>query len=374
MRSIRIGSIFGIELRIDFSWFVIFFLILWTFTAGVFPARYPGLSPATYIAMGAVGTGLFFASIIAHELAHSLVARTRGISVESITLFIFGGMARTRTEFENPQDELLIAGVGPLSSLAIAGGFAAIATGGTALGWNVGITGTAAYLGYINLLLALFNLFPGFPLDGGRILRALVWRRTGDLTRATRVAAGGGKLLGWILIGLGLLQFAAANPIGGLWMIFIGWFVRAAAEAGYVQHLIRNTLETVPAGTVMRPPLETAPADLTLDQFLDAYLYRVATNDFVVEQAGRTVGFLTLDQVRKVPREAWNRTTVAEIMSPLESQVTVPPEEPMSRVLEQLQTPGAARVLVASDGQLLGVITGDEITRLMSRIQMTQAR
>ena len=259
MGSFRVGSVFGIEVRIDYSWFIIFFLILWTFTFAVFPANFPGLSAGTYIAMGVGSTILFFLSLLAHELSHSLVARRRGIPVEGITLLIFGGVARTRMEAETPGDEFLVAVVGPLASIVIGLALFALAWIGANARWHPGIIGSAQYLGFLNIVLAVFNLLPGFPLDGGRLLRAAAWKLTGDPTRATRIASRGGQVLAWLLIGLGVLQMIQGAFIGGLWLVFIGWFLRNAAGASYSQHLVQQRLEHVSAGEAMTPDPETVP-------------------------------------------------------------------------------------------------------------------
>jgi len=244
-KGFRLGSILGFEIRIDYSWFVIFFLVLWSLTAGFFPQTLPERSTGVYLVMGTAGTLLFFASLLAHELSHSVVARTKGIPVEGITLFIFGGMARTRLESEDPMDEILIAGIGPVASVVIGGLFLGLAQLGGALGWPASVNEVSRYLGFINFLLAAFNLLPGFPLDGGRLFRGLLWKVTGNPEKATRWATNGGIWLGYGLMALGFLQAFAGAALGGLWMVFIGWFLRGAAEASYGQHVLRRILEGV---------------------------------------------------------------------------------------------------------------------------------
>ncbi|MGH1396419.1 MAG: site-2 protease family protein, partial [Trichormus sp.] len=205
MQGFRLGSIFGFEIRIDLSWLLIFFLVLWTLGAGLFPANYPGLDNATYFGMSIVATLLFFASLLAHELSHSFVARSKGIPVEGITLFIFGGVSRTRMDAENPGDEFQIAVIGPVTSLILSAVFGLLWYIGHNAGWSVVVNGVTSYLASINLALAIFNMLPGFPLDGGRVFRSLVWKYTGNLKKATQIASTGGKWLGYLLIALGLL-------------------------------------------------------------------------------------------------------------------------------------------------------------------------
>lgn len=367
MGDFRLGSILGFEIRIDFSWFIIFFLILWTFTAGVFPLNYPGLSTGTYIGMGVAGTLLFFASLVTHELSHSLIARTKGIPVEGITLFVFGGMARTRMEAEDPGDEFVIAGIGPVASIGIGILFGLIWWVGTGAGWSVAITGVAQYLAFLNVLLAVFNLLPGFPLDGGRLFRSAVWKVTGDLTKATRWASTGGKWLGYLLVGFGIWQAFQANVLGGLWLVFIGWFLRNAAVASYQQHVLRTVLEHVPARDAMSRNPETVAPDLTLQQLVDDYFLRRRYQAFPVARDGQPLGIITLHQVKDVPRDEWSQRTVDQTMTAADDDVVIRPDENMSTVLDRMQGSDLRRVLVARDGQLEGIITASDLASWLER-------
>src|SRR5690606_35068803 len=373
MGDFRLGSVFGFEIRIDFSWFIIFALILWSFTFGVFPASFPGLGTAAYIGMGVAGTLLFFASLLAHELSHSVVARRKGIPVEGITLFIFGGMARTRLEAEEPGDEFYIAVVGPVSSIVIGLLFGLVWWVGTRAGWSVAVTGVAAYLGVLNVALAVFNLLPGFPLDGGRLFRSLVWKMTGDVTKATRVASTGGKWLGYVLVGLGILQAFTGNMLGGLWLVFIGWFLRNAAIASYEQHVVRMVLEGVRAAQTMTRNPETVPPDLTVRDLVDDYFMRRRYQAFPVVEDGHPVGIVTLNQVKDLPREEWAARTVRSIMAPAQDGVTVRPDESMTSVLEKMEASGVRRVLVTRDGRLEGIITATDVAGWLDRARQLGA-
>lgn len=370
MNGIRLGRIAGVEIRVDYSWFIIAFLILWTFTVGVFPASYPGRVPGAYLAMGAAATLLFFASILVHELSHSLVARRRGVPVEGITLFIFGGMARSRGEFEKPGDEFVIAGVGPLTSFLISGLFGVVAWLGTTLGWSVPVVGVALQLAAINLALAVFNLLPGFPLDGGRLLRAVVWQRTGDLRRATRWATNGGKLLGYALIALGVFGLFGGNLIGGVWMILIGWFVRAAAEASMRQLLVQQSLRGVRSADVMSPDPVTVPPDLTVQDFVDQFVQEGRHRAYPVAEADRALGIVAVRQLQDVPRAEWSRLTVADVMVPVEKGIAVSADEPMTEVVPRLTDATGGRVLVVSGGRLEGIITRGDFARWLERAQV----
>jgi Zn-dependent protease/CBS domain-containing protein len=372
MGGFRIGSVFGIDIRIDYSWFVIFFLILWTLTVGVFPATRPGLDTGTYVAMGASATILFFISLLGHELSHSLVARSKGIPVEGITLFIFGGMAHTRMEFEEPGDEFLIAGVGPVSSFVFAALFWVIAWAGRQFGWPFAITDVAGYLAFINLILAIFNLFPGFPLDGGRLFRALVWKVTGDLRKATRIASTGGKIFGYALILLGALSLIGGNLIGGIWLIFIGWFVRTAAEASYTQYVLRRTLEGIRARDAMTPDPDTVAADLTLEEFVEAQVFRGRHHSYPVVENGEPVGLITLDRVRGVPREEWPQRSVRDAMAPASDALMARRDDSMATVLEKLGESKLRRVLVTHESRLVGILSQSDVARLVEREEIRE--
>ncbi|HKJ93944.1 MAG TPA: site-2 protease family protein [Longimicrobiales bacterium] len=367
MGSFRLGAIFGFEIRIDFSWFIIFFLILWTFSDAVFPHQYPGLSTVAYYAMGTAGALLFFASLIAHELSHSLVARTKGIPVEGITLFIFGGMARTRMDAESPADEFQIAGIGPLTSLLLAGLFYLVHWIGTAAGWSTAVTGVAGYLALWNIALAIFNLLPGFPLDGGRVFRAIVWRITDDADKATRWASTGGKWLGYILVAWGVVSVFTGFLLNGLWLVFIGWFLRNAAEAGYQQFVMRAALGGVRAYHAMTRAPETVPPDLDLRSLVDDHFMRRRFHAFPVVDDGRPVGLVTLARVKDKPRDEWSRYSVRDVMRPLDDQIAVASTDPLTDVLEKINDTDTRRVLVIDDGQLVGIITGADIAGWLKR-------
>lgn len=367
MAGIQLGRIAGFRIGIDFSWFIIFFLILWSFTSGVFPARAPGLGQAAYLIMGVAGTFLFFASLLLHELSHAFVARARGIEVESITLFLLGGVARTRAEATTPGDEFRIAAVGPLASLLIAALLGAGAWIGIQAGWHVGIVVVLQYLALLNAVLAIFNLLPGFPLDGGRVLRAIVWRLTGDATRATRVASISGRVLAFALIGLGALQMFAGGVLGGLWLIFIGWFIRNAADAGYRQHIVRETLEGVLARNTMTPTPTTIEPGLTLERLVDEHFMRTRYLSFPVVLDGRPLGLITLNQVKAVPREEWPSRTVADTMTKLDDSIRVRPGDAMTTVIERLQASPVRRVLVVDGERLVGYITAHDVAAWLEK-------
>jgi Zn-dependent protease/predicted transcriptional regulator len=369
MRGFRLGSVFGFEISIDLSWLLVFFLILWTLTANLFPANYPGFPASTYIIMGIAGTLLFFTSLLLHELSHSLVARAKGIPVEGITLFAFGGVSRTRMEAETPGDEFQIAGVGPLTSLGLAALFGLIGYISQNAGWSIVVTGVAVYLTWINIILAVFNLLPGFPLDGGRLFRSIVWKLTNNLKTATRVASIGGKVLGYGLIAFGFWQLFSPVPnlLGGIWTILIGWFLNNAAEASYRDLLIRMTLETARAREVMTLNPETVAANLKLQDLVEQYFFNRSYQSFPVTEDSHPIGIVTLNQVKQVPRSEWNQRTVKEIMIPTQKGITVRPDENMAQVLEKMQTVHSRRMLVTTNGTLEGIISATDVANWLQR-------
>lgn len=366
--GVILGSVSGFEISLDYSWFVIFFLILGTFTGAVFPAYVPGLSQRTYLVMGLAGTVLFFLSLLVHELAHAFLARARGLQVEGITLFIFGGMARTRTEAAKPWDEFVIAGVGPLASLGLGGAFYGAAVLVDRNAWSPALFGVAGHLAFLNLALAAFNVLPGFPLDGGRLLRALVWRATGSLRKATRVTSVTGKGLGWLIIGAGVYSvFVTAQLVTGLWFIFIGWFLSNAAAASYEQVMLRHVLEGRTAADAMTHEPETVGPDVTLDTLVRDYFMRRPYNSFPVTQDGIVIGLITLSQVKQVDHSAWRIRRVADVMTPLAETLIVAPNSPMNEVVERMSENETRRVIVAQEWELKGIITGGDVANWLDR-------
>lgn len=366
-RGFSIGRWFGFNVRIDYSWFVIFALVLWTFSARVFPLEVPGYSTVAYASMGLVGTLLFFLSVLLHELSHSAMARRRGIEVEGITLFIFGGVAQTSMEAEEAIDEFLLTVVGPLSSIALAGLFWALSIGADFFALGEPTIAVATYLAWLNGILAAFNMLPGFPLDGGRIFRSTVWHFTGNLEKATRWASRGGRVVGYLLIGLGLFELFMGELVGGLWSAFIGWFLSNAADASWRQFRARQTLSRIPVSRVMVRDPVTLPEELPVDRAVEACFQRRPHSAYPVTREGRLVGMVSLDHVKEVPREKWSETTVHDLMRPIENVPTVNPRESLDEVISGLKMDEHSRILVVQDGVLLGVVTLGDIGAWVSR-------
>jgi Zn-dependent protease/predicted transcriptional regulator len=363
--SWRAGRIAGIEVRIDSSWAVIALLITYSMYMRL-SILYPELSGGGAVALAIVSAVLFFGSVLVHELAHALVAQARGIRVLDITLFLFGGATRARVESRGPGDEFLIALVGPLTSGLLAGLFGIVAGLGSDL-LSRPLAGTFGYLAWTNLLLAAFNLVPGFPLDGGRLLRAAIWKTTGSLGRATQIASMAGQAVGWLLVAAGVASLLAGDLAGGIWFAFIGWFLVQAARSSYQELQLQQLLRGVEAEDVMAADLVRIPPELSLQEAVDDYFMRYDHGAFPVEEQGRTIGLLTLRGIRRVPREQWPTHRVRDHMVPLSDQVVVAPDARMDGVLGKLQDSQANRVLVAQDGEVVGIITPTDLTRWLRR-------
>jgi Zn-dependent protease/CBS domain-containing protein len=368
--SWRVGRIAGIEVRIDSSWAVIALLITYSMYLRA-SVLYPELSGGGAVGVGILSAVLFFGSVLVHELAHALVSQARGIRVQDITLFLFGGATRARVESRGPGDEFLIALVGPLTSGLLAAGFGIVAGLGRDL-LSRPLAGTFGYLAWTNLLLAGFNLVPGFPLDGGRLLRAAIWKATGSLARATRVASVAGQGVGWLLVAAGVASLLAGDLAGGIWFAFIGWFLVQAARSSYQELQLQQLLRGVEAEDVMAGDLVRIPPELSLQDAVDDYFMRYDHGAFPVEEQGRTIGLLTLRGVRRVPREQWPTSRVRDHMVPLSDQVVVAPDARMDGVVGKLQDGEAGRVLVVQDGEVVGIITPSDLARWLRRWRTLQ--
>jgi Zn-dependent protease/CBS domain-containing protein len=370
--SWRVGRIAGIEVRVDSSWAVIALLVTYSMYLR-FSLVYQSLSTGEAVGIAILAAVLFFGSVLGHELAHALVSQARGIRVQDITLFLFGGATRARVESRGPNDEFLIAVVGPLTSAALAALFWVIDVLGRGV-LSRPLTGMFGYLAWVNLLLAGFNLVPGFPLDGGRLLRSVIWRVTGSLGRATRVASVAGQAVGWLLVAGGVAFLLAGNLASAIWFAFIGWFLVQAARASYQELQVRHLLRGVEAQDVMASNLLRVPPELSLRDAVDDYFMRYDHGAFPVEERGRTVGLLTLRGVRRVPNEQWPARRVRDHMVPLGDQVVVAPDTPMDQVMGKLEDGEAGRVLVVEDGEVVGIITPSDLTRWLRRWRALEGR
>jgi Zn-dependent protease/CBS domain-containing protein len=382
-RGFRVGRIFGVEVRLDWSLLIVFWLIVANLGSGLFPLRHPGWSPLLSWGMAAIAAVLFVLSILAHELSHALVGRANGVPVAGITLFIFGGVAHMRGEPRSPRAELLMTAVGPLTSLVIG----ALATaGGAALAaptmfdaaaplrtfQSVGpFAAVLLWLGPINIMIGLFNLIPGFPLDGGRVLRAALWAATRDFTKATRWAAGVGQAFGALLIIAGIsmmfgihIPFLGRGLIPGLWATMIGWFLYGAAAASYAQVVVSDLLEDVAVARLMRHREATLDPELPVANLVDEHLMSTAERAFPVVEGDRLVGIVTLEDVRKISRAEWPTFRVRDIMTPSRQLSIVTPDDSAAAALAKLSQRDVEQLpVVDSTGQLVGMIRRRDILR-----------
>ncbi|MGH2676619.1 MAG: site-2 protease family protein, partial [Actinomycetota bacterium] len=363
--SWRLGRIAGVEVRIDTSWVVIALLVTYSLYLQ-FTEAFSLIRSGIAVLLAAFFALLFFGSVLAHEMAHALTARRRGIPVRGITLFMFGGATNAKVESRGPTDELVVSVVGPVTSLVLGGAFLLIGN----VGGNViarPLAGGLRYLGAVNLLLAIFNMLPGFPLDGGRVLRAIVWRITGSLSRATRVASIAGQIVGYLLVAVGVFFLTQDALVSAIWLAAIGWFLAQAARSSYEELQVRRMLESVDAEDLMSPNLLTVPADLTLRDVVDGYFMRYDHGAFPVEDDGHTVGLVTLRGVKRVPQAEWASRRVRDTMEPIGEQCSVAASARMDQVLSKIQEGGSGRCLVVRDGDVVGIITPSDIARWLQR-------
>ena len=310
-RSLRLGQVLGVELRLDYSWFIVFVLVAWMLAGHHFPLMNPGWAPAVYWAVGLVASVLFFASVVAHELGHSTVSRALGVPVRDITLFIFGGAARLGREPQRPRDEFLIAAAGPLVSLILGGVFWAVGRFAAPGGPTYAV---AAWLAWINAVLAIFNLIPGFPLDGGRVFRAAAWAVTGNFRQATRVAALLGRVVAFLIIVWGASRIFAGDPLGGLWITFIGWFLDSAAARSVESVALTDLLAGHTVNEVVMTDCPRIAPDETLDVVVDQKVLPTGRRCLPVVEGDALRGLLTLHRIKEIPRDRWRSTRARDVM------------------------------------------------------------
>lgn len=360
----RVGRIAGFELRIHWSTLVIFGLLVWSLAATQLPHEAPGAADLSYLVAALVAGVAFYAALLAHEVSHALVARREGIEVESLTLWVLGGIAALKGEARTPGADLRIAGVGPLVSIAVGLVAAATARVVDSSGGDTLVVATIAWLAGINLVIGVFNLIPAAPLDGGRILRAALWARRGDRTWAAVAATRAGEVFGYLLIVLGVAGFFAPG-IGGLWFLVLGWFVINAARAERTQTELRDAIGELPVSAVMTRDPVTAPADVTVAQLLDDYVLATRHSAFPLrDRAGRIAGLVTLNRLRGVPADRRDTVRATAVACPVDEIVRARPEELLVDLLPRLNGCGDGRALVVDDqGDLVGVVTPTDVSR-----------
>lgn len=364
-RGIKLFKLFGFTIRVDLSWLILAILVAWSLAKGLFPSYYPKLASSTYWQMGAVGTLGLFLSILFHEFWHSIVARRYGLPISGITLFIFGGVSEMTEEPRDAKTEFLMAIAGPLSSFFLGAVFylVVLALGGS---WPLPVKGVLTYLASINVLLGIFNLLPAFPLDGGRVLRSILWKVKGNLRWATRIASkiGGGFALG--LIFMGIWSFLSGNLIGGIWWFLIGLFLRNASQMSYRQVLIRKALEGEHVDQFMKPEIVSVSPSTSLEELLHNYVYRYHFKMYPVVENGNLMGVVSLSQLKEIPRDLWAGRTVGEIAERCTDGNTIDPDADAVRALERMGQSRNSRLMVVDRGKLVGILALKDMLDFLS--------
>ncbi len=363
----RLFSLFGFEVKLDLSWLLLALLITWSLGAGVFPVEYPDLPRRVYAWMGiACAIGVFF-SIVFHEFSHSLVARHFGMPIKGITLFIFGGVAEMESEPPSPRSEFLMAVAGPLASFLLAFFFAEVEALAVAREWHVSVVGVCDMLGYINVVVAIFNMVPAFPLDGGRMLRAALWHWTKNMRAATRVSSRIGSGFGLALMFLGGFSFIQGNFIGGMWWFLIGIFLRGAAKASYQQLLLQEVLQGKPVRNFMRRDPVTVPPSITVQDWIENYVYQYHFKMFPVVGDSKLLGCVSINKIKQIPRAEWSGKTIGDVMEPVSDANSVSGDVETMKLLSAMVRPDTeARFMVVDNGQLVGMISLKDLLELIA--------
>jgi Zn-dependent protease/predicted transcriptional regulator len=355
-RRIRLFSLFGFSVSFDLSWIIIAVLWTWSLATRVFPYYLKDLSTETYWWMGALGAVGLFASIIVHELFHSLVARRFDLPIRGITLFMFGGVAEMETEPPSAKSEFFMSIAGPITSIILGLIFFGVSLVAEVGGWPASATGILVYLGTINLVLAGFNLIPAFPLDGGRVLRSALWHWKGNLSWATRVSSQIGSGFGIVLIVLGVIRFIGGDVLGGIWAALIGLFIRRASQMSYQRVLIRHALEGETVSRFMKREPVTVPPDISIADLVENYVYKHHFKMYPVTKDGQLLGCITTKQIKEVPRERWAERRVADVAQPCSPANSIGPETDAMKALSLMGGSGQSRLMVVDGGRLVGLI------------------
>lgn len=373
--SVRLGRVAGVDIGVNWTVFVIFLLITFGLAAGRFPQQHPGLEPAAYVVAGVAAGLVFLASILAHEISHAVVAQRNGVEVDGIVLWLFGGVARLRGEPGDPGAEIRVAGVGPMVSVVLGAAFGAVAVILSGLGASGITVGVFGWLAVINVVLAVFNLVPAAPLDGGRILRGLLWKWRGDRLGASVTAARAGRAFGWLLIVLGLIDFVGGADGGGLWLVLIGWFLTNAAGAEEHHAQVRHALGDVRVDQVMTSDPVVVPSDLPVSRLIDDHVFSSRYSSFpLVDRTGRPAGLVTLNRVKQLPADRRATTTVADIACPLDEVTVARPDESLADLLPRLAGGSDGRALVLDGDRLLGIVSPTDVAHQLEVADLRDAR
>lgn len=363
--SIKLFKVFGIEIRLDYSWFIIFALFAYFFGFIYFPSVLPGLNKGLLALITIITVILFFTSVLIHEMSHSLVARSKGTSVEKITLFLFGGMAQIEKEPETPNSELIMAIAGPAVSFVVAAIFGVIwfFTKNIAL-----VREPVKYLAIINIVLGVFNMLPGYPLDGGRVLRSIVWRVTGNLERATFIASTTGRVIGFMIIAVGVFFIFMGNFLNGVWLAFIGWFLQSSAQMGYRQLIFETSIKGIKVGDVMNENIVNVTKDITIQDLVDDYFMKYRFGRFPViedEKTQRFIGVISLHDIKGVSKEEWPKVKIGDIVKSVSESEKVDMSMEISDAIKRMGKNDLGHLVVMSGDKLRGIITKSDVMRFI---------
>jgi Zn-dependent protease len=361
--SVRLGRIMGIPVRIHYSMWFVFILIAWSLAVGYMPSQYPGLGVVTYWAIGIVSAIILFASVLIHELSHSYIAKKNGLPIGRITLFFFGGVSEMTEEPQDPGLEVRMAAAGPLMSFLIAGVLGGLWYLGGLVKAPVAVTATLGYGALINAVLGVFNLLPAFPLDGGRVLRGSIWKRSKSLVGATRTATRVSEGISLLMMLGGFVSIIFGNFVNGLWIIFLGWFIRSGAETSLRQTLVGETLSGVTVGDIMTRDVLTVPSNITVQQLVSEYFLAHPHGGYPVVEGKQVLGIVTMQCVRSVPKERRETATAREAMIPCEKVVTVKPTASALDAMNTMARQNVGRLLILDGPQLLGIVTRGDLMR-----------
>lgn len=359
--SLVIGKIRGIQIEINVSWLIIFGLVTYMLATSYFPQYYPGWSIALRWGLGSIIALMMFVSVLLHELSHSLVSANVGIPVHKISLFIFGGIAQMEGEPDEPLKELKIATAGPAMSIFLFLFFMLLARIAGLMGASEFVVVPLSYLSTVNLVLAIFNLVPAFPLDGGRVLRALIWHFNGNLKNATQIASSSGRVFGYFLIFVGTFWVLTGYVVNGIWFIFIGWFITQAAQSSYQDMLMSNIFNKIHVSDLMTDQVVTVSYHSSVQELVENYFYKYKFSSFPVIQNEQLIGMVNLDNAKKIPQDKWSQTTVGTITTLLNDSLIIAPNDTVSAAMAKLFSNGIGRALVMDQTKLIGILSRTDI-------------
>ncbi len=363
--SLKLFKVFGIEIRLDFSWFIVFALFAYYFGFNYFPAVLPGANNGIIAIVTFITVILFFTSVLVHEMSHSLVAKSQGTPVGRITLFLFGGMAQIEKEPETPKNEFIMAIAGPAASFVLAILFGII--------WLLTrqyeiIREPVRYLTIINIILGIFNMLPGYPLDGGRVLRSIIWKVTDNIKKATLIASTTGRVIGFLIIAVGIFFLFTGNFLNGVWFAFIGWFLQSSAQMGYRQLVFETSIKGVKVGDVMNDDIVLVEKDISLQELIDEYFMRYRFGRFpVVEdlRSERLIGIISLHDVKSIERQKWPEIKVGDIVKTIDENEKVDMSIEISEAIKKMGKIGLGHLVIMSGNKLKGIITKSDVMRFI---------